>query len=133
VRIVLDTNVLVAAFIARGVCHQLLEHCVSHHDLVISEFILGEIREKLIVKFKYTPEVANETVNLLRSHTEIVSPTPLDKPICRDADDDNILAAAVAGGCECIITGDKDLLVLKQFQGIDILSPSDFQGDKRAE
>jgi predicted nucleic acid-binding protein len=32
----------------------------------------------------------------------------------------------VAGNCECIITGDKDLLVLKQYAGIDILNPSDF-------
>jgi putative PIN family toxin of toxin-antitoxin system len=133
VRIVLETNVLIAAFIARGVCHQLLEHCISHHDLVISEFILDELREKLIVKFKYTAEVTDETMNLLRSQMEVVSPSPLDKSVCRDADDDNILAAAVAGKCECIITGDKDLLVLNQFQGIDILSPSDFQEYERAE
>jgi|SRR5215213_2168149 len=127
-RIVLDTNVLIAAFIARGVCHQLLEHCVSHHDLVISEFIINEVREKLVGKFKYTTEVANEAMGLLRSRMEFVTPAPLDKPVCRDVDDDNILAAAVAGNCECIITGDKDLLVLKQFQGINILSPIDFQG-----
>jgi uncharacterized protein len=133
VRIVLDTNVLIAAFIARGVCHQLLEHCISHHGLVISEFILDEVREKLIVKFKYTPEVVDETEKLLRSQMELVSPIPLDKPICRDADDDNILATAVAGNCKCIVTGDKDLLVLRQFQGIDILSPSDFQAYESSE
>ena len=132
-RIVLDTNVLIAAFIARGVSHQLLEYCISHHNLVISEFILDEVREKLIVKLKYTSEVADETVRLLRSQMESVLPIPLDKPICRDADDDNILATAVAGNCKCIITGDKDLLVLKQFQGIDIISPSDFQRYERTE
>lgn len=126
-RILLDTNVLIAAFIARGVCHQLLEHCISHHDLVISGFILDEVREKLVVKFKYGAEVADETAKLLRSRMEIVSPAPLDKAVCRDADDDNILAAAAAGNCECIITGDKDLLVLKQFRGIVILSPGEFQ------
>ena len=102
-RIILDTNVLIAAFIARGVCHQVLEHCISRHDLVISEFILDELREKLVLKFKYTSEVADETLKLLRSHMEIVSAIPLDKPVCRDADDDNILAAAVAGNCECIL------------------------------
>ena len=132
-RIVLDTNVLIAAFVARGVCHQLLEHCISHHDLVISEFILNEVREKLVGKFKYTSEVADEARDLLRSRMEFVTPAPLDKPVCRDADDDNILATAVTGSCECIITGDKDLLVLKQFQGINILSPSDFQGYERTE
>lgn len=132
-RIVLDTNVLIAALIARGFCHQLLEHCISQHDLVISEFILNEVREKLAGKFKYKSEVTNESIDLLRSRMEFVAPAPLDKPVCRDADDDNILATAVSGNCECIITGDKDLLVLKQFQGIDILSPSNFQGYERPE
>jgi len=46
--------------------------------------------------------------------------------VCRDPDDDNILAAAVSGKCDCIITGDKDLLVLKEYEGIDIFSPRDF-------
>jgi predicted nucleic acid-binding protein len=58
---------------------------------------------------------------------EVVTPSPLATPICRDVDDDNILATAVTGNCECLVTGDKDLLVVKQFQGIDILSPGDFQ------
>jgi uncharacterized protein len=99
-RIVLDTNVLIAAFIARGVCHQLLEHCISHHELMISEFILDEFREKLVEKFKCTSEVAHASVQLLRSQMEIVSLIPLNKPVCRDKDDDNILATAVAGNCE---------------------------------
>ena len=126
-RIVLDTNVLIAAFIARGVCHQLLEYCVGNHDLVTSEFILDEVREKLVEKFEYTAEAGDEVVRLLRSRMEVVIPVPLDAPVCRDEDDDNILAAAATGNCECLITGDKDLLVLKSFQGIDIISPSDFQ------
>ncbi len=100
---------------------------------MISEFILNEVREKLVGKFKYTSEVANEAIRLLRSRMELVIPAPLDKPVCRDADDDNILATAMAGDCECIITGDKDLLVLKHFQGIDILSPSDFQEYERTD
>ncbi len=126
-RVLLDTNVLIAAFIARGLCHQLLEYCISHHELVISEFILNEIREKLVAKFKYRSEVAEQTLRLLRSEMEIVLPAPLDEAVCRDAEDDNILAAALSGNCDCIITGDKDLLVLKRFRDIDILSPGEFQ------
>ena len=92
-----------------------------------SHFILDEVREKLVEKFKHTSEMADEVVNLLRSQMEVVIPVPLANPVCRDADDDNILAAAVTANCECLVTGDKDLLVLKQFQDIDIVSPSDFQ------
>jgi len=133
VKIVLDTNVLIAALIARGVCHQLLEHCISHHELVTSEFILNEVRDKLVEKFKHTSETADEVVRLLRSQLEVVLPVALDAPVCRDADDDNILATAVAGNCECIVTGDKDLLILKQFKGISILSPSEFQSYESTE
>ena len=125
-KIVLDTNVLIAALIARGVCHQLLEHCVSRHTLFTSDFILDETQEKLIEKFGYSLELAAEASSLLRSRITVVSASKLESPVCRDPDDDNILAAAISGECDCIITGDKDLLVLKQYQGINIFSPRDF-------
>ncbi|MGH8527539.1 MAG: putative toxin-antitoxin system toxin component, PIN family, partial [Gammaproteobacteria bacterium] len=56
----------------------------------------------------------------------VVDPAGLASPICRDPDDDIVLATAVAGNCGCIITGDKDLLVLQRFSGVDIVSPGDF-------
>ena len=124
-KIVLDTNVLLAALIARGVCHQLLEHCVSRHILFTSDFILDETQEKLIEKFGYSSELAAEAVSVLRSRMTVVSASKLENPVCRDPDDDNILAAAISGECDCIISGDKDLLVLKQYQGINIFSPRD--------
>ena len=132
-RIVLDTNVLIAAFIARGSCHELFEYCIRRHKLVTSEFVLGELREKLIEKFKHTSEAAEEAITLLRQRMEIVTPDGLDAPVCRDSDDDNVLAAAVTGNCGFIITGDKDLLVLKRFGNVEILSPSEFQKQERRE
>lgn len=125
-KIVLDTNVLIAALIARGVCHELLEHCVLRHTLLTSDFILEETQEKLTEKFGYSVDLAEEAVSLLRSRMKLVAPANLERQVCRDPDDDNILAAAVSGKCDCIITGDKDLLVLKEYEGIDILSPRDF-------
>ena len=125
-KIVLDTNVLIAALIARGVCHELLEYCVIRHTLFTSDFIINETREKLIGKFGYAANLADEAVSLFRSRMELVAPPKLEQQVCRDPDDDNILAAAMSGKCDCIITGDKDLLVLKSYEGINILSPRDF-------
>ena len=125
-KIVLDTNVLIAALIARGVCHELLEHCVVRHVLFTSEFILEETQEKLIEKFGYSAELAADAVSVLRSRMKVVTPSKLESQVCRDPDDDNILAAAVSGNCDCIITGDKDLLVLKRYEGIEIFRPRDF-------
>ena len=64
-RIVIDTNVLIAAFISHGVCNELLEHCVINHDVILSKFILGELKEKLTAKFKFTTREANAVVSLL--------------------------------------------------------------------
>lgn len=125
-KVVLDTNVLIAALIARGVCADLLEHCVLRHTLVTSDVILAELRRHMVRKFRYTAEEADEAVDLLRSQMQTVTPASLAQPVCRDPDDDRILGTAVAGQADCIVTGDKDLLIFRQFQGIDIVSPRDF-------
>jgi putative PIN family toxin of toxin-antitoxin system len=125
-RLVLDTNVLVAAFIAHGTCAELLEHCATHHALVLSEAILDEFRNVLIKKFGFTPDETRQVVGLLKSRAILVQPTRLPRPVCRDADDDVVLATAISGTCRCLVTGDKDLLELSEYQGIRIVSPGAF-------
>ncbi|MEA3340388.1 MAG: putative toxin-antitoxin system toxin component, PIN family [Chloroflexota bacterium] len=124
--IVFDTNVLIAAFVTRGMCSAVFEHCVRQHALLTSEFILNELDEKLVLKFKYSTGEAKEVIQLLRSRMKAVEPVDLAKDVCRDPDDVTVLGTAVAGDAACIITGDKDLLVIGQFRGIDIVPPSAF-------
>lgn len=124
--IVFDTNVFIAALVAEGVCHNLLAHCAETHTLFTSEFVLGEVHEKLRTKFKRKTAAADETIALLQSVCTVVTPDPLPMQVCRDADDDWILATALAADAACIVTGDKDLLVLGSFQSIAILSPGEF-------
>ena len=125
-RLVLDTNVLIAAFVARGVCHTLLEHCQRTHRLVSSRVLLAEFERKLLHKFKVPPEKAAQAATLIESAAELVEPLTLAAQVCRDPDDDWVLATAVQGACRCIVTGDKDLLVLEMYQGVQILSPVAF-------
>lgn len=124
--LVLDTNVLIAAFIAKGTCHTLVEQCLRIHSVITSEFILNELKAKLTQKFKYSDEDALAVGTLLRSRMQVVEPPPLECNMCRDPDDDWILATAIAGNAVCLITGDKDLLTLKKIGAIAILSPSEF-------
>jgi len=55
---------------------------------------------------------------------DVVSPSPLPAPVCRDPDDDAALACAKAAQADCIVSGDKDLLVFQMFEGILIMTPA---------
>ena len=63
---------------------------------------------------------------------EVVAPAVLENPVCRDPDDDIILGTALAGDVVCIVTGDKDLLVLKRFESVNIVSPAEFSAYEAA-
>jgi len=89
-KIFFDTNVLIAAFIARGTCSDLLEHCLVEHKIYISLWVLDELYEKLVMKFRF-PKAKVDQMNV-----------------------------------DCLISGDEDLLVLKNFQGLPIIRPGDF-------
>ncbi len=125
--LVLDTNVLIAAFIAQGFCHSLVERCLCVHSVIASEFIFSELREKLTGKFNYSDADVTEVEALLRIRMRVIVPIPLERNVCRDPDDDLVLATALTGEAACIITGDKDLLSLKKFGELDILPPSEFE------
>jgi putative PIN family toxin of toxin-antitoxin system len=125
-RLVLDANVLIAAFVARGVCAELLEYCVREHEPVTSEAILEEVRRNLVDKVKVTTTQAERTVRLLRTRFEVVEPVALEAQVSRDPDDDVVLGTAIAGGCDTIVSGDRDLLDLTTHRGIEIVSPGGF-------
>ena len=125
-KVLLDANVVVAAFAARGLCESLFELCLDSHELVLSEHLLGEIRRNMIKKVKLPPSGADDVVAFLRENSSIVKPVSLPKNVCRDADDVKVLGAAIAGDVGCIVTGDKDLLVLDQFRSIPIMTPGNF-------
>ena len=91
-----------------------------------SVVILDELREHLIGKFGFSAQDGDNAVGLLRSQLVLVRPVELGRGVCRDPDDDRVLATAVAAGADCIVTGDRDLLVIERYEGIDILSPRQF-------
>ncbi len=125
-RLVLDSNVLIAAFVARGVCAELLEHSVRVHEPVTSAFILEEVHRGLLEKVRVSVPQADQAVKLLRTRFEIVEPVTIEEGACRDPDDLPVLGTAVAARCDVLVTGDKDLLELETWQGIPIVSPRDF-------
>jgi putative PIN family toxin of toxin-antitoxin system len=118
--------VLVAALVARGICSDLLEHCVRQHVVISSRPLLDELRGVLADKFHQRGSDVRAAVRLFEETFTVVVPGALEPPACRDQDDDVVLATALAGDCAAIVTGDQDWLVLDPFQGIRVLSPSAF-------
>lgn len=125
-RVVLDSNVLIAAFVARGACAELLEHCAREHEPVTSTFILEEVRDKLVTKIGVAVTQAEQAVSLIRARFTLVEPSPLPARVSRVPDDDAILGTAVAGRCDLIVIGDRDLLDLVVYEKTAIVSPRDF-------
>jgi putative PIN family toxin of toxin-antitoxin system len=119
-RLVLDANVLIAAFA------ELLEYCVREHEPVTSTAILEEVRRNLVAKIKVTTAQADQVIKLLRTRFETVEPVSLGARVCRDADDDVVLGTAIAGRCDAIVTGDRDLLDLTNYREVAIVSPRGF-------
>jgi putative PIN family toxin of toxin-antitoxin system len=132
VRIVLDTNVLLAGVATHGICAGLLALSFRDHAVVLSEHILTEFIDHYVGKFKATWEQATLVADTLRKHGEIVVPMPISPDDFGDPDDLPVLGTALAGRADCLITGDKKLLELGHYQGIPILSPRDFYDRIRA-
>ena len=125
-KIVLDANVIIAAFAARGLCESIMEVCLSEYETVLSDGLLDEILRNLRLKIKLPAKIVDNIGEFLREHANISIPATLPSDVCRDPDDIKILGLAVASNADYIVTGDKDLLVLKSFQGIPILNPRSF-------
>ena len=125
-RVLLDTNVLIAALITHGTCHELLENVVRNHQLVSSKYILGELADNLRHKFKYTKSEVRDAVVLISERAVLVTPLKVETAIPIDPDDLPVVGTAVAGSCRCLVTGDKELQKLGHLEDISVISPSQF-------
>ena len=125
-RICLDSNVLVAAFVARGLCADLLRLVLSEHDLVIPEVVAEEVRHVLSTKLK-AGQSALSGVEAVFERCSVVPNSNAPCPISlRDPDDERVLASALAAGVEILVSGDQDLLVVAEESPLRILSPRGF-------
>ena len=127
-RVLLDANVVIAAFAAHGLCAEIFRRVLDRHTFVVSEQLLIEIERNLVKKLKLSPSRTARVTKFLKEHALLVSPAPVSVEACSDKSDLHVLGAAHAAGVEFIVTGDADLSVLKHYKGIPILSPREAWG-----
>lgn len=127
-KIVLDSNVIIAAFAARGLCNALFESCLGNYDIILCEEILSEIANNLKRKIRLPDDVIHQILLLLKSHATLVTPKKVDIKTCRDKKDLMVIGSAIAGKVQYVITGDKALLSVGKFKDIKIVDLRTFWG-----
>ena len=121
-KIFLDTNVLVAAFASRGLCGDLFRVIIAEHELLVGEVVLIELRRILKQKIKLPSGHVDDLVSFLRHHTVISKPKKHLSLALGDPDDEWVVASAVTGQADLLVTGDALLLAIES-PPLPIVSP----------
>ena len=126
-RLVVDTNVFISSLLS-GPMMRLARIAFTDHTLLYSVEQLVELKEVMSrrkIRARIIKGNQEELITSLWVHAELV-PVRSSVRICRDPDDDHFLALSVDGLADILITGDKDLLVLKKFNKTRIITPGEF-------
>jgi putative PIN family toxin of toxin-antitoxin system len=134
-RIILDTNVFVSGIFFTGPpCHILEAWRDGRLKLVISAEILEEYQRVANALADQFPTINLKPIlEFVMIHAEMVAAVPLPQLVCSDSDDDKFIACAIAGNTQIIISGDKHLLQVSGYQGIQVLKPRQFVDEHLAK
>jgi len=127
-KVVMDTNVFVSGVFFSGPAYQILKAWQSDQfELVVSQEILNEYQRVGEILAEEHPRIdLNPILNFVIEHAKVYQAAKLKEPVCEDPDDDKFIACALASGCRVIISGDKHLLKVSGYQGVDVLKPHVF-------
>ena len=127
--VVLDTNVLISALLFKGELSRIVGLWREGKIIpIISRETFDELRTVLeYPKFSLSrAEIKSLIENEILPFFEVVNVTKHVKGLCRDPEDDKFISCAISANADCIVTGDKDLFDLKEYQSIRIIHASDF-------
>jgi uncharacterized protein len=123
VRVYFDTNVVLAAFATRGLCADLFAHVLLEHELLVGEVVIRELRSKFRIKLKLSKNALDEIETLLRDQTVVKTPANHLSLGISDPDDEWIVAEALAGDADALVTGDAALHKLGKRAPLPIVTP----------
>lgn len=134
-KIVMDTNVFVSGVFFSGPPYQILNAWqAGEFELVVSQEILDEYRRIGEILGEERPQIdLNPILNFVIEHAKVYKPSKLKEPVSEDPDDDKFFACALASGSKVIVSGDKHLLKVSGYEGIEVLKPRDFVNRYLAE
>jgi len=125
-KILFDAKVIISGFISQGYSFDVIKDAAGKHEVYRTEYLLRETQKNLSTKFPLLREAINSIINTIKKQFIEGKTADTVEEISRDSKEDQILADAAANGIDIIITGDKDLLELKNYKGIKIIMPRDY-------
>ena len=127
-KLVLDTNIFISAFYWGGNSQKVIDRVITGLDeLYVSNKILEEISKVMSrPKFKTGQETIDKYIETIEKNSKKVFTEDRIKGICRDKDDDDKLECGMICNADYLITGDDDLLVLRNYETIKIITPKDY-------
>lgn len=125
-KVLFDANVIISGFATRGYSFDVIKDAVYKHEVYYTEHLLKETQRVLSIKFPLSDKVIHFAIFVIKKYFTKAKTAGTVEKICRDPDDNQILADALMNKIEIIITGDKDLLVLKTHKGIRIITPKEY-------
>jgi putative PIN family toxin of toxin-antitoxin system len=125
-RILFDTNVIISGFVSQGYSFDVIKDAANKHEVYCTEYLLKETQKSLSTKFPLSREAINSIISTVKKQFIEGKTAATVEKISRDPKDDQILADAITNNIDIIITGDKDLLELKNYKGIKIIMPKDY-------
>lgn len=125
-RILVDTNVIISGLIAKGACFEVLEDLVYTHTPIITPFVLAECQDVLLQKFHLSKPTVKSLLFVIERYFKQGENSTTFIKVCKDPDDNQLFADALLNKAEIILSGDKDVLSVKDYEGIRIISPKDY-------
>lgn len=126
IKVLPDTNIIISAVFWGGNPYEvIIKGILEKYQLVTSTEILDEVADKLRNKFKFPEENIQKLIDILLTYCHVIEPTTKFN-VVRDKTDNKIIECAFDSKADYIVTGDPDLLILKEFKGIKIVTAKKF-------
>ncbi len=125
-RVVLDTNIIISAIFWDGNPHEIFARGISgDYQIVTSAEILDEVSDRLKNKFQFPDAATAMLIDIILTYSHVADVRSKFDAV-RDKSDNKIIECAFDGAADFIVTGDTDLLELKEFRGIRIITAKEF-------
>jgi putative PIN family toxin of toxin-antitoxin system len=132
-RVLLDTNVIVSAVTTRGLCADIFRAVLADHELVTCTKVLQEVKRILHSKFSVPDSLISEYLDLIRQDAILAEAKETPDVQISDADDIEIIGAAISGKADVMVTGDREVQEIKPIRNLRIVSPRAFWEELKAQ